>query len=63
MNSTVHILNAHMLRTYPEAHFKTDIYVCTYETHVNGNPIDYERSVSIFRISGTNQSINKSASN
>ena len=41
----MHILNAHMVRTYPEAHKKTHIYVCTYETHINGNPIDYELSV------------------
>ena len=33
-----------MLRTYPEAHIKTHIYVCAYETHINGNPLDYERS-------------------
>ena len=41
----MHILNAHMVRTYPEAHIRTHIYVCTYETHINGDPIDYELSV------------------
>ena len=41
----MHILNAHMVRTYPEAHKKSHIFVCTYETHINGDPIDYELSV------------------
>ena len=50
----MHILNALMVRTYGShiwfAHIqkhitKTHIYVCTYETHINGDPIDYELSV------------------
>ena len=34
-----------MVRTYPEAHNKSHIFVCTYEALINGDPIDYELSV------------------
>ena len=46
-SSTVHILNAQMLRTYPEAHIKMPIDFCTNQTHINGNPFDYKRSVCV----------------